>query len=179
MVVGSLVVELCSFLFIHVLQTPEKCWFLKVARYSTTSNTDTTPLAPHPLTSTRPPQARLVIYGLVGVQAVAEIHVFLNQVNGRLGHNAWLIMAMLAADCMIVFKFGRDRSDMQWLPPLEVVVCWGLFFVLFGLWTTAQFVCRSPKQRGLYRTPLMNALLFASIGSLLPLFAKWNWNMSA
>lgn len=77
----------------------------------------------------------LLLCGL-GTAAVAEHYEFINSKGKRLGHNEWLIVEIVAVECLVCAKYRLGTT----LPPRDVWMCWGFALLFFALWCCAFFV---------------------------------------
>ena len=143
--IGSLLMELNSFVVIHALIIRPSHWF----------NT-----------------ARLCLLGAQGAQSAPEWYEYVRGNTSRIGHNSWLMFATSAFELLLGYRYGKGgRAYAQTVPPPDIVLCWISFISLSALW----FSISSYRGRhGFRRSPtwLVGLRVIAHI-PLLFLLRRW------
>ncbi|XP_071831049.1 phosphatidylserine synthase 2-like isoform X1 [Apostichopus japonicus] len=84
---------------------------------------------------------RLILLVPVGAVAIREAYQYLNDPNcNKLGQQAWVAIAMVVTEVLIVLKF--DLPLVLMVPPMSVIVCWTIFCLILLTWTIWFFFVR-------------------------------------
>lgn len=87
----------------------------------------------------------------LAVSGVAETYNYVTQGarshhhKRRIGHNAWLFVAIILVETFVVLRYGRTRFY-RIVPDAGVSIPWGMSLTLLGVWCFFHFVVVGPER---------------------------------
>jgi phosphatidylserine synthase 2 len=81
---------------------------------------------------------RLALWFGISNVSTSEYYVFITSKEGmhltKMGANAWLVVAAMIIEILVVLKHGRGMFEAPW--PKRVLWFWGAFATIIGVWLT-------------------------------------------
>ena len=143
--IGSLILEVNSFLIIHAFSIKPSHWILT---------------------------ARLLLLGAQGAQSVPEWYEYVRGNTSRIGHNCWVVFMIGVVELLLAYRYGKQGGSYgSMTPPLDIVIIHVAFLVLWSIWYTVSLY---RGRNGHHRAPTWLVLLrvFAHV-PLLFLIRRW------
>jgi phosphatidylserine synthase 2 len=108
---------------------------------------------------------RLIIFFLVALPAARESYQYLTESScKRFGMHAWMAIANIVTELLIIVKFSRGEAFMDVPVPKEVKIGWGCAALGFGVYFWWMFFSGRRKSIYMRRSKRVAAIDAAKIG---------------
>jgi len=83
--------------------------------------------------------SRLIVLSFAAASSCAEYYMFTTDVNCvKIGQQAWVLVAIVATEILVVFKFSRDVITK--VPPTSIILFWSIVVSLWLGYAMHQFL---------------------------------------